>query len=82
VLTQDALLLIGHGSTVLPDAARPLIAHAEVIRESGRFSEVKVGMLLGEPDVSSVFATLTSMTGISRESPFPIGSCNSHPARA
>ena len=60
MLTQDALLLIGHGSTVLPDAARPLIAHAEVIRESGRFSEVKVGMLLGEPDVSSVFATLTA----------------------
>jgi sirohydrochlorin cobaltochelatase len=60
VFTRDALLLIGHGSERLPDAARPLVAHAEVIRESGRFGEVKVGMLFGEPDVASVVATLTA----------------------
>lgn len=59
---RDALLLVGHGSTALPGAARPLLAHAEVIRKSGRFAEVKVGMLLGEPGLASVAATLTAPT--------------------
>jgi sirohydrochlorin cobaltochelatase len=59
VFTRDALLLIGHGSERLADAARPLLAHAEVIRDTGRFAEVKVGMLFGEPELSSVVATLT-----------------------
>ena len=57
---RDALLLIGHGSTIVPDAARPLLAHAEVIRQSNRFAEVAVGMLLGEPNVTSVFGGLTA----------------------
>ena len=48
MFTRDALLLIGHGSTVVPDAARPLLAHAEIIREFGAFGEVEVGMLLGQ----------------------------------
>ena len=56
---RDALLLVGHGSTILPDAARPLLAHADVIRQSGRFGEVAVGMLLGEPNVAAAFAALT-----------------------
>jgi len=60
VFRRDTLLLVGHGSTRLPDAARPLLDHAEVIRRSGRFSEVKVGMLLGEPNLAVVFATLTT----------------------
>jgi sirohydrochlorin cobaltochelatase len=60
VFARDALLLIGHGSERLPDAARPLLAHAEVIRCTGRFGEVKVGMLFGEPNVASVLATLTA----------------------
>jgi len=59
VFTRDALLLIGHGSERLADAARPLLAHAEVIRDTGRFAEVKAGMLFGEPKLSSVVATLT-----------------------
>jgi sirohydrochlorin cobaltochelatase len=60
VFTHDALLLIGHGSTVVQSAARPLLAHAEVIRASRRFREVAVCMLLGEPDAASVVRTLTS----------------------
>jgi len=60
VFTRDALLLIGHGSTIAPDAARPLLAHAEVIRQSRRFGEVEVCMLLGEPKAASVFAALTA----------------------
>lgn len=55
---RDALLLIGHGSKRLPDAARPLLAHAEVIRDTGHFAEVKVGMLFGEPRLTSIVATL------------------------
>jgi sirohydrochlorin cobaltochelatase len=60
VFTQDALLLVGHGSTKLPGAARPLLAHADVIRSSGRFAEVAAGALLGEPDAASVFNALTA----------------------
>ena len=60
MFTRDALLLIGHGSERVADAARPLLAHAEIIRDSGRFAEVKVGMLFGEPKLSAVVATLTA----------------------
>ena len=60
MFTRDALLLIGHGSSVLPDAARPLIAHADAIRATGRFGEVAAGMLLGEPNAAAVFSQLTS----------------------
>jgi sirohydrochlorin cobaltochelatase len=60
VFTRDALLLIGHGSERLPDAARPLLAHAEVIRDTGRFAEVRVGMLFGEPKLPSVDEILTA----------------------
>jgi sirohydrochlorin cobaltochelatase len=58
VFTRDALLLIGHGSERLQDAARPLLAHAEVIRATGRFAEVKVGMLFGAPKLPATVATL------------------------
>jgi sirohydrochlorin cobaltochelatase len=60
VFTRDALLLVGHGSTSTPDAARPLMAHADRIRASGRFAEVAVGMLRGTPELGPVFDGLTS----------------------
>jgi sirohydrochlorin cobaltochelatase len=60
VFSRDTLLLVGHGSTRVQDAARPLLDHAEVIRLSGRFSEVKVGMLLGEPNLAAVLTTVTT----------------------
>jgi sirohydrochlorin cobaltochelatase len=60
VFTRDALLLIGHGSEVVPDAARALLAHAEVIRESHSFAEVEVCMLLGEPNAHSVAGSLAA----------------------
>jgi sirohydrochlorin cobaltochelatase len=60
VFARDALLLIGHGSERLPNAARPLLAHAKVIRETGRFAEVRVGMLFGGPNVALVSATLSA----------------------
>lgn len=57
---RDALLLVGHGSALVPDAARPLLIHADVIRDSRCFGEVEVGMLLGEPDLDSVFSKLNA----------------------
>jgi sirohydrochlorin cobaltochelatase len=60
VFTQDALLLIGHGSSIVPDAVRMLQAHAEVIRSSSDFAQVEVGALVGEPDAARVFAALTA----------------------
>jgi sirohydrochlorin cobaltochelatase len=60
VLPRNALLLVGHGSTNVLQAARPLQAHAEVIRASGQFAEVAVGMLLGEPNVTTAFNALTA----------------------
>ena len=53
-------MLIGHGSTNAPAAARPLLDHAEVIRSSGRFAEVAVGMLRGQPDAGAAFDGLTA----------------------
>ncbi len=60
VFTRDALLLVGHGSKLIPGAARSLLAHAEVIRASGRFAEVAVGMLHGEPAAATAFEGLVS----------------------
>jgi sirohydrochlorin cobaltochelatase len=60
VFGRDALLLIGHGSERLPDAARPLLVHARAIQGIDCFAEVAVGMLFGEPNVASVVATLTA----------------------
>jgi sirohydrochlorin cobaltochelatase len=57
---RDALLLIGHGSATVPDAARPLHAHAETIRQSDRFAEVAIGMVTGQPDATGVFRDLTA----------------------
>lgn len=60
MFSQDALLLVGHGSSTVPDAARPLMAHAEVIRASGRFAQVAVGLLRGQPDAASALDSLTA----------------------
>jgi sirohydrochlorin cobaltochelatase len=60
VFSQDALLLVGHGSPTLTNAAAPLLAHAEVIRATGRFAEVACGVLTGEPGAAAAFGALTA----------------------
>ena len=60
MLTQDALLLVGHGSTTMANAARPLMAHAGVLRAAGQFGEVAVGLLRGEPRLTAAFDSLTA----------------------
>ena len=39
-LTDAALLLVGHGSTVNADSSRPTREHAEALRRRGCFAEV------------------------------------------
>jgi sirohydrochlorin cobaltochelatase len=60
VFSRDAILLIGHGSTRQPGAARPLLAHVDSIRATGLFGEVAAGVLLGEPSAADAFRSLTS----------------------
>jgi sirohydrochlorin cobaltochelatase len=60
VFTQDAVLLIGHGSRVVADAARPLLAHADAVRATRRFAEAAAGMLNGSPLVADVLPLLAS----------------------
>lgn len=60
MFSRDALMLLGHGSSRQPDAARPLMMHAETIRATGRFAEVAVGTLLGEPSAAAAFQALSS----------------------
>lgn len=58
--SQDALLLIGHGSTDLPEAARPLREHAAKLHQTGTFKETAVGMLNGEPNATEAFRSLNA----------------------
>ena len=58
MFSRDALLLVGHGSNSLPDAASPVLTHASAIRRMDRFGEVAVGLLAGEPNVTRVFDSL------------------------
>jgi sirohydrochlorin cobaltochelatase len=46
------VLLVGHGSHLNPDSSAPTIAHAERLRESGRYDEVRVGFWKEEPSMS------------------------------
>ena len=57
-MRRDALLLIGHGSARYPDAGRPLLAHADAIREENHFAEVATGFLNGAPSVADALAAL------------------------
>lgn len=56
--SDDALLLVAHGATHVADAARPLHAHADVLRARQRFAAVAVGLLNGTPSVADALAAL------------------------
>jgi sirohydrochlorin cobaltochelatase len=53
-----ALLLIGHGSARIPDAARTLHRHAAALRAGGPFRQVEVGLLNGTPTVAQALARI------------------------
>lgn len=56
----EALLLVAHGATHYPDAARPVQQHAAALRGQRCFAEVGVGLLNGTPAVADALAALTS----------------------
>ena len=49
-LSESALLLLGHGSTVNADSSAPTYQHAEEIRRRRIFGEVQVGFWKEEPN--------------------------------
>lgn len=55
---NDALLLIGHGSTRYPDAGGAMLRHADALRESGRFAQVEVALLNGASPVDEALARI------------------------
>lgn len=58
MLTNDALLLIGHGSARYPDAGRAMLRHAETLRASGGFAQVEAGLLNGTPTVQQALVRI------------------------
>jgi sirohydrochlorin cobaltochelatase len=58
LFSNDALLLIAHGSARYPDAGRTAHLHAETIRAQGHFASVGVGFLNGAPPVAEALAAL------------------------
>ena len=60
--SNDALLLIAHGSARYPDAGRTVLAHAATIRDHGHFAMVAVGFLNGAPSAPEALAALGDRT--------------------
>ena len=57
---MDALVLVGHGSHLNPDSARPVFEHADRIRETDAFDEVREAFWKEEPTLREVLRTLAS----------------------
>lgn len=62
MFTNEALLLIGHGSTRYPDAASTLHRHADHLRETAGFAQVEVAVLNGAPSVDQALAMIDRPT--------------------
>jgi sirohydrochlorin cobaltochelatase len=58
VTARQALLLIAHGSSRYPDAARPLWRHVDAIRLETPDTQVEVGLLNSAPKAADVLATI------------------------
>lgn len=56
---NDALLLIGHGSSRYPDAGSPMLRHAQALRAEGRFREVETALLNGNPSVKEALSRIS-----------------------
>ncbi|SFL10393.1 sirohydrochlorin cobaltochelatase [Halogranum rubrum] len=57
---SQALVIVAHGSHLNPDSSTPTHAHADTIRETGAFDEVKVGFWKEEPHLREVLRTVES----------------------
>jgi sirohydrochlorin cobaltochelatase len=58
--TDQALLLVAHGTHRYTDAGRALHAHAAALRAERRFAEVAVGFLNGSPSLAEALASLAA----------------------
>lgn len=57
-----ALILVGHGSARLPDSAAPILALAESLRWSGRWSEVAAAFMKQEPRLDGALDRVAAET--------------------
>lgn len=57
-LTDAALVLVGHGSTLNAESSLPTYQHARAIRERGVFGQVQECFWKLEPSISSVLRTI------------------------
>jgi sirohydrochlorin cobaltochelatase len=60
--TNDALLLIGHGSARYGDAGSAMHRHADTLRALARFSQVEGGLLNGAPSVADALDRIGAAT--------------------
>ncbi|HEY5743432.1 MAG TPA: CbiX/SirB N-terminal domain-containing protein [Terrimicrobiaceae bacterium] len=59
-LSDSALVLVGHGSTINPDSSAPIHAHARTIRERGIFGEVHSCFWKEEPSMREIYRMVES----------------------
>ncbi len=57
---MQALVIVAHGSHLNPDASTPTYDHADTIRETGVFDEVRTGFWKEEPSFREVLRTVES----------------------
>jgi sirohydrochlorin cobaltochelatase len=57
---MQALVIVAHGSHLNPDASTPTYDHADTIRETGVFDEVKTSFWKEEPSFREVLRTVES----------------------
>jgi sirohydrochlorin cobaltochelatase len=57
---MQALVIVGHGSHLNPGSSRPTFSHADAIRETGVFDEVREAFWKEEPSFREVLRTLES----------------------
>jgi sirohydrochlorin cobaltochelatase len=57
---MQALVIVAHGSHLNPESSTPTYAHAETIRETGAFDEVRESFWKEEPHFREVLRTLES----------------------
>ncbi len=57
---MQALVIVAHGSHLNPDASTPTYDHADTIRETGVFDEVKTAFWKEEPSFRDVLRTVES----------------------
>jgi sirohydrochlorin cobaltochelatase len=57
---MQALVIVAHGSHLNPDSSTPTHRHADTIRATGAFDEVKTGFWKEEPSIREVLRTVES----------------------